>query len=150
PIALPFGWRFCDDAFAGRPFPVFPEKETAAECSGPRNTHMGISPMSEPRVFAEILDPDIVAAHPGVFAIGDDNLAVVAVIYAGRAIELQELVSVIEPGHLDPCLPQFPPVTFGHAVAAHIVVEQIDFYALSCLGDQALSQLLAQSVIAHD
>ena len=67
---------------------------------------MRVAPAPEPLRAPHVLVADIEPADPGLLAVDHDDLAVVAILDAGRAEEAQEPVAVVEAVDADARLAQ--------------------------------------------
>ena len=133
---------------AGRPAPVRGEGEHRAHYRRPLHPGMGVAPVAHSPFPAQVLVAHVVAAYPGVFAVHDHVLAMVA------EIELEAIAPPlrgVEGGNLDPGHLQLSvQAGLGKLATAYLVVQQEYLHPGPGPVRQHPAEALAQLVVADD
>src|SRR6185437_6516478 len=121
--------RLVRDFLAGRPLPVLAEAQLGRQYRRALEADVGVAPVPEDFRAPHVFVADIEAADPGFPAVGDDDLAVIAVLDAGWAEHAQDAVAVVESVDGDAGRPQPLLIGLRQEEAADVVVEQMDAHA---------------------
>ena len=135
--------RMLKQIFLAGVIPVLGKPHLQADHRIPVYFQVGIPPVSELRVHADVLPADVEAAHVTHFPVDHHDFPVVAVIDA--EVDSAQGCGEKRP-HLHACLLQHAPFLLRHKPAAHAVVEDPHLHSLFHLlqknGDQRVKQLV--------